>query len=119
MPTLYDNNLYDVWRVIKPANQELATTVTPEPRIRLQNHNNTDFIEIDESPLSNWMVAASGPLDLHLRVVLYNPKTNLQKHFVAWSIHDSDNNYKTKFSIECLNQNSKKIGFWAKKVSSS
>ena len=38
MPTLY------VRRVVEPANQELASTATPEPI-----HNNTNIIEIDES----------------------------------------------------------------------
>ena len=38
VPTLY------VKRVVEPANQELASTDTPEPI-----HNNTDIIEIDES----------------------------------------------------------------------
>ena len=38
VPILY------VRRVIEPANQELASTATPEPI-----HNNTDIIEIDES----------------------------------------------------------------------
>ena len=38
MPILY------VRRVVEPANQELASTATPEPI-----HNNTYIIEIDES----------------------------------------------------------------------
>ena len=38
VPILY------VRRVVKPANQELASTATPEPI-----YNNTDMVEIDES----------------------------------------------------------------------
>ena len=43
MPALY------VRRVVELANQELASTATPEPI-----HNITDIIEIDESTLNNY-----------------------------------------------------------------
>ena len=65
MSTLY------VKRVVEPANQELASTATPEPI-----HNNTDITEIDESTTSIIIhvsvafvsVYALNPLIRHLHV---------------------------------------------------
>ena len=65
MLTLY------VKRVVEPANQELASTATPEPI-----HNNTDIIEIDES--TTYLV------DVMTRDDIVQPVVPCRRHDERW-----------------------------------